>query len=56
METLQTAQLLNETLSANGNVVHAATEVLDRLSLLPDFPYSLLSIATGKQYPFLLIA
>ncbi|XP_059632005.1 importin beta-like SAD2 homolog [Cornus florida] len=49
MEINRIAQLLNETLSPDGLVVHAATESLDRLSLLPDFPFSLLSISTGGE-------
>uniref|UniRef100_A0A5B7BY10 Importin N-terminal domain-containing protein n=1 Tax=Davidia involucrata TaxID=16924 RepID=A0A5B7BY10_DAVIN len=49
METQQIAQLLTQTLSPDGTVVHAATAALDRLSLLPDFPFSLLSIATGSE-------
>ncbi|GKV06838.1 hypothetical protein SLEP1_g18666 [Rubroshorea leprosula] len=47
MEVAQIAELLNQTLSPSGDVVHSATEALDRLSLLPHFPFSLLSIANG---------
>ncbi|KAF3456470.1 hypothetical protein FNV43_RR01120 [Rhamnella rubrinervis] len=45
----QVAQQLSETLSPDCNAVHRATEALDRLSLLPRFPFSLLSIATGGE-------
>ncbi|BFG14847.1 hypothetical protein CerSpe_011210 [Prunus speciosa] len=45
----QIAQLLNETLSHDCSAVHTATEALDRLSQLPQFPYYLLSISTGGQ-------
>ncbi|XP_062109375.1 uncharacterized protein LOC133819997 [Humulus lupulus] len=40
----QISQLLNDTLSPDCGVVRAATESLDGLSLLPEFPFSLLSI------------
>ncbi|KAF8401236.1 hypothetical protein HHK36_012168 [Tetracentron sinense] len=51
MEALipQIAQLLNQTLSPDSKIVHAATEALDRLSLFPDFPFSLISIASGGE-------
>ncbi|XP_057959016.1 importin beta-like SAD2 homolog [Malania oleifera] len=49
MESTQIALLLDETLSSEGDVVRSATEALDRLSLLPQFPFSLLSIATGGE-------
>ncbi|KAA8527975.1 hypothetical protein F0562_035156 [Nyssa sinensis] len=49
MDAQQIAQLLTQTLSSDGTVVHAATATLDRLSLLPDFPFSLLSIASGSE-------
>lgn len=49
MESHQIAQLLNQTLSSDGSVVNLATDALDRLSTLPDFPFSLLSIATGTR-------
>ncbi|BBG94282.1 ARM repeat superfamily protein [Prunus dulcis] len=45
----QIAQLLNETLSHDCSAVRTATEALDRLSQLPQFPYYLLSISTGGQ-------
>ncbi|KAI9195873.1 hypothetical protein LWI28_018945 [Acer negundo] len=45
----QVAQLLNDTLSVDVNVVHTATDVLDRLSILPHFSFSLLSIAAGGE-------
>lgn len=44
----QIAQLLNETLSHDCSAVRTATEALDRLSQLPQFPYYLLSISTGN--------
>lgn len=47
----QVAQQLSETLSPDCNAVHRATEALDGLSLLPQFPFSLLSIATGICFP-----
>ncbi|XP_062143385.1 importin beta-like SAD2 homolog isoform X2 [Alnus glutinosa] len=49
MEVAQIAQLLSETLSPNSNVVRAASEALERLSVWPDFPFSLLSIAAGGE-------
>ncbi|XP_009804028.1 importin beta-like SAD2 homolog isoform X3 [Nicotiana sylvestris] len=49
MEIHQIAQLLNQTLSPDGAVVHVATDALDRLSTLPNFPFNLLSIATGGE-------
>ncbi|KAF5191926.1 importin beta-like SAD2-like protein, partial [Thalictrum thalictroides] len=51
METLipQIAQLLNNTLNPDHIIVGSATETLDRLSLLPDFPFALISIASGGQ-------
>ncbi|EEF43160.1 protein transporter, putative [Ricinus communis] len=49
MEVFQIAQLLNNTLNPDVNVVRTAAESLDRLSLLPQFPYSLLSVATGGE-------
>ncbi|XP_010270925.1 PREDICTED: importin beta-like SAD2 homolog isoform X1 [Nelumbo nucifera] len=45
----QLAKLFNDTLSPDDTVVRSATEVLDRLSLLPEFPFSLISIATGGE-------
>lgn len=44
----QIAQLLNDTLSNDANLVRTATDSLDRLSLLPHFLFSLLSISTGN--------
>lgn len=62
MEVAQIAQLLSETLSPDSNVVRASSEALERLSLLPDFPFSLLSIVAGTNpradltiYPFIAI-
>ncbi|KAK1315907.1 hypothetical protein QJS10_CPA05g00115 [Acorus calamus] len=51
METLiaEVSRLLNETLCPGKAVVSAATEALDRLSRLSDFPLSLLSIAMGGE-------
>ncbi|GMY28006.1 importin beta-like SAD2 homolog isoform X1 [Fagus crenata] len=49
MELAQIAQLLNHTLSPDSNAVRTASEALDRLSLRPDFPFSLLSIAAGGE-------
>ncbi|KAF5464846.1 hypothetical protein F2P56_014895 [Juglans regia] len=49
MEVAQIAHLLSETLSPDGHVVRTASEALDRLSQLPGFPFSLLSIATGGE-------
>ncbi|XP_022760760.1 importin beta-like SAD2 isoform X4 [Durio zibethinus] len=49
MDVTQIAQLLNQTLSPDGNVVRTSTEALDRLSSLPHFPFALLSIATEGQ-------
>ncbi|KDP27986.1 hypothetical protein JCGZ_19066 [Jatropha curcas] len=49
MEVAQIARLLNDTISPDVNVVRAATEALDRLSLLPHFPFSILSIAAGGE-------
>ncbi|GMH18258.1 hypothetical protein Nepgr_020099 [Nepenthes gracilis] len=42
-------QILNETLSPDADVVRNATGLLDRLSLSPDFPFSLLSITVGDK-------
>ncbi|KAE8724211.1 methyltransferase-like protein 21D-like [Hibiscus syriacus] len=49
MDLAQIAQLLDQTLSPDGNVVRASTDALDGLSLLPQFPFALLSIAAGGQ-------
>nr|GMD89242.1 importin beta-like SAD2 homolog isoform X1 [Ipomoea batatas] len=54
MENHQIAQLLNQTLSSDGNVVNLATDALDRLSMLPDFPFYLLSIATVISWQYFL--
>lgn len=51
METHRIALLLSQTLSPDGTVVRTATDDLDRLSLLPSFPFSLLSISTGSEDP-----
>ncbi|KAL7178394.1 hypothetical protein ACSBR2_031525 [Camellia fascicularis] len=51
MEAHQIAQLLSQTLSPDGDIVRSATDALDRLSLLPTFPFSLLSISTGSHDP-----
>uniref|UniRef100_A0A2N9EIE0 Uncharacterized protein n=1 Tax=Fagus sylvatica TaxID=28930 RepID=A0A2N9EIE0_FAGSY len=50
MELAQIAQLLNHTLSPDSNAVRTASEALDRLSLRPDFPFSLLSIAAALDH------
>lgn len=49
MEVSQIPQLLNDTLSSDVNVVHTATEALNRISLLPQFPLSLLFVASGNK-------
>ncbi|KAJ4831317.1 hypothetical protein Tsubulata_044640, partial [Turnera subulata] len=50
MEVAQIARLLSDTtLSSDGVAVQAATQALDRLSLLPQFPFSLLSISSGGE-------
>ncbi|XP_039071339.1 uncharacterized protein LOC120218495 [Hibiscus syriacus] len=49
MDLTQIAQLLDQTLSPDGNVVRASTDALDGLSSLPQFPFALLSIAAGGQ-------
>ncbi|XP_043710645.1 importin beta-like SAD2 [Telopea speciosissima] len=43
------AQLFNDTLSSDDAVVSSATEALERLSVLAEFPFSLVSIATGGE-------
>jgi len=54
MEIHQIAQLLNQTLSPDGAVINAATDALYHLSTLPEFPFTLLSIAIGTlQFRFL---
>lgn len=47
MATPEIVRLLNETISADGNAVRIATEALDALSLVPDFPFSLIFISIG---------
>lgn len=49
MDVTEIAQLLDQTLSSDGNVVRKSTEALDGLSSLPQFPFALLSIAAGGQ-------
>ncbi|WCJ23225.1 ARM repeat superfamily protein [Euphorbia peplus] len=49
MEVAQVAQLLNNTLNSDQNVVRSAAESLDRLSPFPHFPYALLSITTRGE-------
>ena len=44
----QIGQLLNDTVSPDCAAVRTATEALDRLSQLPDFPYYLISISAGN--------
>ncbi|XP_020226880.1 importin beta-like SAD2 [Cajanus cajan] len=43
----QIAHLLDQTLNHDAAAVRSATDVLDRLSLTPHFPFYLLSISTG---------
>lgn len=50
MEVHQIAQLLDQTLSPDGAVINAATDALDHLSTLPEFPFTLLSIAIGTLH------
>ncbi|KAL6190783.1 hypothetical protein ACLB2K_037177 [Fragaria x ananassa] len=45
----QIGQLLNDTVSPDCAAVRTATESLDRLSQLPDFPYYLISISAGGE-------
>ncbi|XP_071706756.1 importin beta SMX1 [Rutidosis leptorrhynchoides] len=45
----QVAHLLNNTLSADGEVRCSATDALDRLSQNPDFSFALISIAVGGE-------
>ncbi|CAM8903078.1 unnamed protein product [Rhodiola kirilowii] len=47
METTRICQLLNQTLSSDGDAILSATAALDELSLQLEFPYLLLSIAIG---------
>ncbi|GAV71639.1 hypothetical protein CFOL_v3_15129 [Cephalotus follicularis] len=49
LEVAQIAELLNDTLNNDAYVVRTVTDSLDRLSLLPLFPFSLLSISTGGE-------
>ncbi|KAH9684060.1 Importin N-terminal domain-containing protein [Citrus sinensis] len=56
MDINQVAQLLNDTLSLDVNAVRTATDALDRLSLLPHFPFCLLYIASGGENQGLRIA
>ncbi|KAL4273520.1 hypothetical protein GQ457_13G023310 [Hibiscus cannabinus] len=49
MDLTQIAQLLDQTLSPDGQVVRTSTDALDGLSSLPQFPFALLSIAAGGQ-------
>lgn len=51
-EVAQIAQLLKQTLSSNDNAIRVATDSLDCLSVNPNFPFYLLSIATGSFFPF----
>ncbi|KAL8151290.1 hypothetical protein V2J09_021098 [Rumex salicifolius] len=48
-DSKQIVHLLHHTLNADGNVVRSATELLDSLSLTPDFPFSLLTIVAGYE-------
>ncbi|XP_024986626.1 importin beta-like SAD2 [Cynara cardunculus var. scolymus] len=47
--TSRVAQLLDSTLSPDGEVRRSATEALDCLSLNPDFSFALISIAVGGE-------
>ncbi|KAK7830282.1 hypothetical protein CFP56_028377 [Quercus suber] len=53
MEVAQIAPLLSQTLSPDSNAVRTASEALDRLSLRPEFPFSLLAIAADSLVNFL---
>ena len=46
----QIGNLLNQTFSPDASAVRAATDILDRLSLTPNFPFYLLSISTGTNF------
>lgn len=48
-EVTQIAQLLKLTLSSDDNAIRVATDSLDRLSVNPNFPFCLLSIASGEE-------
>lgn len=50
MDVAKIAQILSETLSNDAQVVHGATESLDRLSSHPELPFALLYIASGKCF------
>ncbi|KAL4333456.1 hypothetical protein GQ457_07G003850 [Hibiscus cannabinus] len=45
MDLTQISQLLDQTLSPDGQVLRTSTDALDGLSSLPQFPFALLSIA-----------
>jgi len=46
----QIAHLLNSTLSPDADAVRAATDLLDRLSVNPQFPFHLLTLSTGINF------
>jgi len=46
----QIAHLLNSTLSPDAAAVRAATDLLDRLSTNPHFPFRLLTLSTGINF------
>ncbi|XP_028786891.1 importin beta-like SAD2 homolog isoform X2 [Neltuma alba] len=48
-EATQIAQLLKQTLSSDDNAIRVATDSLDRLSVNPNFPFYLLTIASGGE-------
>ena len=52
----QIAQLLSDTLRPDCGAVSAANEALDRLSLLPDFPFAFLFLALGTTFNQLRLA
>uniref|UniRef100_A0A9I9DMS1 Importin beta-like SAD2 homolog n=1 Tax=Cucumis melo TaxID=3656 RepID=A0A9I9DMS1_CUCME len=53
MDVANIPQILSQTLSNDAQVVHGATESLDRLSSHPELPFALLYIATGwTVHPF----
>lgn len=45
--TSQVCQLLNNTLNPDGEVRRSASDALDRLSVNPDFPFALISVAAS---------
>ncbi|XP_038874632.1 importin beta-like SAD2 homolog isoform X2 [Benincasa hispida] len=49
MDVAKIAQILSQTLSNDAQVVHGATESLDRLSSHPELPFALLYIASGNH-------